>query len=174
VRAAISPNRRLRLQRSLALLLMTPSLAPQPAAAAGTKHPSALEHAILCRFDALLKAENAQDLPATRALFRVSEDTLFVGRTPPGAADSWSGFWGEAATTQISALWHAGDFAIAERAPPRVTRLGHGVVQLYAPVSIRVAYAGQSGKPRPFLLILDWVREHGIWKIASDIAIPAG
>jgi len=172
--AAISPNRRLRLQPSLALLLMTLSLAPPPAAATGTKDPSALEHAILCRFDALLKAENAQDLPATRALFRDSLDTLFVGKTPPGAADSWAGFWGEAATTQISALWHAGGFAIAERAPPRVTRLGHGVVQLYAPVSIRVAYAGQSGKPRPFLLILDWVRERGIWKIASDIAIPAG
>ncbi|WP_440847509.1 hypothetical protein [Sphingomonas sp. 22176] len=154
---------------------MTLSLAPPaPAAAAGTKHPSALENAILCRFNALLKAENAQDLPATRALFRVSEDTLFVGKTPPGAAESWGGFWGEAATTQISALWHAGGFAVAERASPRVTRLGHGVVQLYAPVSIRVAYAGQSGKPRPFLLILDWVRERGIWKIASDIAIPAG
>ena len=172
--SAISPNRRLRLQRSLALLLMTLSLAPPPAAAAGTKHPSALEHAILCRFDALLKAENAQDLPATRALFRDSEDTLFVGKTPPGAADNWGGFWGEEATTQISALWHAGGFAIAERASPRVTRLGHGVAQLYAPVSIRVAYAGQSGKPRPFLLILNWVRERGNWKIASDIAIPAG
>jgi hypothetical protein len=39
-------------------------------------------------------------------------------------------------------------------------------------LNISVAYAGQSGTPKPFLMIVEWVRDHGAWKMATDIALP--
>ena len=40
------------------------------------------------------------------------------------------------------------------------------------PVKITVGYAGQQAVPRPFLLVMDWVKVGEGWKMASDIAIP--
>jgi len=35
-----------------------------------------------------------------------------------------------------------------------------------------LAYAGQAPVPRPFLMILEWVRMAQGWKMATDIALP--
>jgi hypothetical protein len=39
-------------------------------------------------------------------------------------------------------------------------------------VDITVSYAGQDGKPKPFLMIIDWIRVGEDWKIASEIILP--
>jgi hypothetical protein len=46
------------------------------------------------------------------------------------------------------------------------------VAETYVPVKITVGYAGQQAVPRPFLLVMDWVKVGEGWKMASDIAIP--
>jgi hypothetical protein len=39
-------------------------------------------------------------------------------------------------------------------------------------MNITVSYAGQDGTPRPFLMIIDWVRVRKDWKVASEIILP--
>jgi hypothetical protein len=46
------------------------------------------------------------------------------------------------------------------------------VAETYAPVLITVAYAGQTPVPKPFLMIVDWIRTPAGWKMATDIALP--
>ena len=45
-------------------------------------------------------------------------------------------------------------------------------IELYAPVKIAVAYAGQNPVPKPFLMILVWIMTPNGWKRATDIALP--
>jgi hypothetical protein len=35
-----------------------------------------------------------------------------------------------------------------------------------------VSYAGQTGLPKPFLMIVTWVRSSDGWKMATDVALP--
>ena len=42
----------------------------------------------------------------------------------------------------------------------------------YAPVNITVSYAGQDGTPKPFLVIVEWIKVAKEWKIASEIILP--
>jgi hypothetical protein len=39
-------------------------------------------------------------------------------------------------------------------------------------VNNTVAYAGQTPVPRPFLMILNWIRTTDGWRMATDIALP--
>jgi hypothetical protein len=50
--------------------------------------------------------------------------------------------------------------------------LSPDVAESYAPVTITVSYAGQDGTPKPFLMILNWVRVSDEWKIAAEIILP--
>jgi hypothetical protein len=50
--------------------------------------------------------------------------------------------------------------------------LTRDVALTYAPLDITVAYAGQTPVPKPFLMIVNWVRTPSGWKMASDIALP--
>jgi hypothetical protein len=55
----------------------------------------------------------------------------------------------------------------------RTAFLGPSVAETYVPVRIPVVYAGQSGTPKPFLMIIEWVRlKSGVWRMATDIALP--
>jgi hypothetical protein len=54
----------------------------------------------------------------------------------------------------------------------KVVQLSPNVAQTYVPLQISVGYAGQSGTPKPFLMIVEWVKDHGEWKMATDIALP--
>jgi hypothetical protein len=46
------------------------------------------------------------------------------------------------------------------------------VAVTYAPLNITVAYAGQTPVPKPFLMIVNWVRTDAGWKMATDVALP--
>ena len=54
----------------------------------------------------------------------------------------------------------------------RVVGLTRDVAESYAPMTITVSYAGQDGTPKPFLMIIDWIRIGKNWKIASEIILP--
>jgi hypothetical protein len=54
----------------------------------------------------------------------------------------------------------------------RVVGLTREMAESYAPLSITVSYAGQDGTPKPFLMIIDWLKVGKDWKIASEIILP--
>lgn len=54
----------------------------------------------------------------------------------------------------------------------KVVGLTPDVAESYAPVTITVSYAGQDRTPRPFLMIIDWIKVSKDWKIASEIILP--
>ena len=50
--------------------------------------------------------------------------------------------------------------------------LTRDVALSYVPMNITVSYAGQDGTPRPFLMIINWLRVGTDWKVASEIILP--
>jgi hypothetical protein len=56
--------------------------------------------------------------------------------------------------------------------PHHLVGLAHDVAETYVPVTITVSYAGRDGTPKPFLLIINWLKVRNDWKIASEIILP--
>jgi hypothetical protein len=122
----------------------------------------------------LIDAENRHDLRAVRALIWNSPSMLFVAKTATVAEGNWAGFWGtETVMAHLGDLYAAGPFRIdPDYSAEKVVGLTSDVAETYAPVKITVAYAGQSGAPKPFLMILEWIRTPQGWRMATDIALP--
>jgi hypothetical protein len=148
------------------------------AAAAALAPADPLDAATLGEINAvyrtLIDAENRHDLAAVRALVWESPNTLFVAKTATAAEGNWAGFWGtDVVMRKFSDLYQGGVFVMA----PDYTRvktvgLTSQSAETYAPLNISVAYAGQTPVPKPFLMIVTWVRTPGGWKMATDIALP--
>lgn len=167
------------------LLLITLLNAPQSAAVAASDQESspALSNTSLSPEDLevlkalykqLIDAENRHDIAAVRPLVWVSPNTLFVAKTATVAEGNWAGFWGaEVVLQHLDDLYKAGSFRIdPDYDKEKVVALSHDVAETYVPVSITVAYAGQIPVPKPFLMILEWVRTPDGWRMATDIALP--
>ena len=122
----------------------------------------------------LIEAENDHDLGAVRSLVWTSPNALFVAKTATAAEGNWAGFWGtENVLAHLGELYKAGHFHIdPDYNREKVVGLTSDVVETYVPVDITVAYAGQTPVPKPFLMILDWVRTPQGWRMATDIALP--
>jgi hypothetical protein len=122
----------------------------------------------------LIDAENRHDVAAVRSFVWVSPNTLFVAKTATAAEGNWAGFWGtDVVLNHLDDLYKAGPFKIEpEYDKEKVVALSRDVAETYAPVSITVAYAGQTPVPKPFLMILEWVRTPEGWRMATDIALP--
>lgn len=54
----------------------------------------------------------------------------------------------------------------------RVVGLTRDMAESYAPMTITVSYAGQDGAPKPFLMLINWIRVGKEWKVASEIILP--
>jgi hypothetical protein len=54
----------------------------------------------------------------------------------------------------------------------KVVGLTRDVAESYAPMNITVSYAGQDGTPKPFLMIIEWIKVGKDWKVASEIILP--
>ena len=122
----------------------------------------------------LIEAENSHDIGKVRALVWDSPEALFVAKTKTVAEGNWAGFWGkEVVVAHLQDLF-AGTFRIdPDYSKEKIALLAPTVAETYVPVNISVAYAGQSGTPKPFLMIIEWVRlPSGDWKMATDIALP--
>jgi len=122
----------------------------------------------------LIEAENRHDLAAVRPMVWASPLTLFVAKTATPAEGNWAGFWGtDVVIGHLGDLYNAGSFRIdPDYDKEKVVGLTHDVAETYVPVKITVAYAGQTPVPKPFLMILDWIRTPEGWRMATDIALP--
>jgi hypothetical protein len=121
----------------------------------------------------LIEAENRHDLAAVRPMVWDSPSTLFVAKTATAAEGNWAGFWGIDVVLQHFADLYSGTFVMApDYAEVKTVGLSRDVAVTYAPLNISVAYAGQTPVPKPFLMIVNWVRTDAGWKMATDIALP--
>jgi hypothetical protein len=122
----------------------------------------------------LIAAENRHDLVAVRAIVWDSPSTLFVAKTATPQEGNWAGFWGiDVVMRHFGELYDAGPFRIdPDYDKVKTVGLTRDVAETYVPVNIVVAYAGQTPVPRPFLMILNWIRTPQGWRMASDIALP--
>ena len=122
----------------------------------------------------LIDAENRHDIAAVRPMIWESSNTLFVAKTATAAEGNWAGFWGtDVVLNHLDDLYKAGPFKIEpDYDKEKIVALSADVAETYVPVSITVAYAGQDPVPKPFLMILEWVRTPEGWRMATDIALP--
>jgi hypothetical protein len=121
----------------------------------------------------LIDAENRHELAAVRPLLWNSPSTLFVAKTATASEGNWAGFWGTEVVMQHFQDLYQGPFRIdPDYSKEKIVGLTSDVAEIYVPVRITVAYAGQTPVPKPFLMILDWIKTPAGWKMATDIALP--
>jgi hypothetical protein len=160
----------------IVLLALTPAMPAQQTNAPST-NAEPLDAATLDELRGLYKqlidAENDHDLKAVRRLVWTSSSTLFVAKTKTAAEGNWAGFWGTDTVMQHFHDLYRGPFHIdPDYSKEKVVGLTRDVAETYVPVKITVAYAGQTPVPKPFLMILSWIRTPDGWRMATDIALP--
>jgi len=167
---------------SFSAMFLSGTLAPaQPAppnqSIASSSYIEPLDVDTLDKLKALYKqlivAENRHDLAAVKRLVWESPSTLFVAKTATPSEGNWAGFWGSDIVMQHFHDLYQETFRIdPDYSKEKIVGFTTDVAETYVPVKITVAYAGQTPVPKPFLMILDWVRTPIGWKMATDIALP--
>ncbi len=148
-------------------------VAPDAPAQAGVQLSAQDEAALSDLYRKLIDDENRHDIQALSELLWDSPSTLFVAKTATQAEGGWAGFWGKETVRQHFSDLYKGIFRIVPDYPAeKIVALSSRVAQTYVPVSITVGYAGQTPVPKPFLMILEWVKTPDGWKMATDIALP--
>jgi hypothetical protein len=121
----------------------------------------------------LIDAENRHDLEAVKPLLWKSPSMLFVAKTATPAEGNWAGFWGTDVVLQHFHDLYQGTFLMSpDYSKEKLVGLSADVAETYVPLQISVAYAGQTPVPKPFLMIVEWVRTPAGWRMATDIALP--
>jgi hypothetical protein len=163
-------------RHALATVMLLAGLQVASAALGADPSPitSVPESQIRQLYASLIEAENAHDIEKVSAIVWDSSEALFVAKTKTAAEGNWAGFWGKEVVVEHLQELFAGTFRIdPDYSKEKVALLASTVAETYVPVDISVAYAGQSGTPKPFLMIIEWVRiPSGAWKMATDIALP--
>lgn len=117
----------------------------------------------------LIDDENRHDLLAVRKLVWDSPSTLFVAKAPVG----WHGYWGIDDMIQHLHDMYQTPFRIDPNYDEeKVVFITVDIAETYAPVRITVAYGGQNPIPKPFVMVLLWIRTPAGWKMTTDIPIP--
>jgi ketosteroid isomerase-like protein len=117
----------------------------------------------------LVDDENRHDLNAVRKLVWESPVTLFVAKAPRG----WHGYWGIDDVIQHLHDMYQTPFRIdPDYQEEKVVFITPDIAETYAPVRITVAYGGQNPVPRPFVMVLLWIKTANGWKMTTDIPIP--
>jgi hypothetical protein len=129
---------------------------------------------IQSRFGELMLLANRHDLKALHLMFWRSPSVLLVAKGADPTEGNWAGFWGnDAVDRKLRDIAASGPVVLTpDLAKLRIVGLTHELAESYAPMTIAVSYAGQDGAPRPFLMIIDWIRIGNDWKIASEIILP--
>ncbi len=125
-------------------------------------------------FHQLMDLANRHDIAAIHAMFWQSPSALLVAKSAVPSEGNWAGFWGNAAIDQkLHDIAASGPVVLApDYAKLKVVGLTHEVAESYAPMTITVSYAGQDGTPKPFLMIINWLKVRGDWKVASEVILP--
>ena len=135
--------------------------------------PAATEQELRTLYKSLIDAENAHDIEAVAHFVWKSPSALFVAKTKTKEEGNWAGFWGTDNVIDHLGELYQGTFVMTpDYGREKVVLLSQDVAETYVPLQIAVGYAGQSGAPRPFLMIVEWVKDQGAWKMATDIALP--
>ncbi|MGL4962570.1 MAG: hypothetical protein ACRC67_15160 [Inquilinus sp.] len=147
-----------------------------PATAAGHRDPldARTLAAVGARFGQLMEAANRHDLTALSGMYWRSPSTLLVAKSAVPSEGNWAGYWGnEAIERKLHDIAASGPVVLQpDLSKLKVVGLTREVAESYDPVTITVSYAGQDGTPRPFLIVIDWIKAGGDWKIASEILLP--
>lgn len=122
----------------------------------------------------LIDSENSRDFETVKSMVWESPSALFVAKTATAAEGNWAGFWGhDVVVEHLHDVIYGGPFHMdADYTKAKAVLLSADVAETYVPVQITVGFGGQQAVPKPFLILIDWVKTPAGWKMASDIAIP--
>lgn len=125
-------------------------------------------------FHDLMAAANKHDVAAIRQMFWDSPSALIVAKSVDPAEGDWAGFWGiDAVTRKIHDIASSGPVTlIPDFSRLKAVGISTTVAETYAPMKIAVSYGGQDPAPRPFIMLINWLKTADGWKIASEIIIP--
>jgi hypothetical protein len=157
---------------AIAVLVMG-SVVAAPAAYKDPLDASTVD-SISSRFGRLMELANRHDIRAIHAMFWQSPSALLVAKSAIPSEGNWAGYWGnDAIDRKLGDIAASGGVVLT----PDLSRLKvvgrtDQWAESYAPVNITVSYAGQDGTPRPFLVIVEWIKVAKEWKIASEIILP--
>ena len=112
------------------------------------------------RFSRLMELANRHDIKAIHEMFWQSPSALLVAKSAIPAEGNWAGYWGNDAIDQkLSDIAASGGVVLTpDLTKLRVAGRTDKWAESYAPVNITVSYAGQDGTPKPFLVIVEWIR----------------
>lgn len=129
---------------------------------------------IKSQFGKLMELANKHDFKALHGMLWQSPSTLLVAKSAIPSEGNWAAFWGnEAIDRKLRDIGTSGPVVLApEYSKLKVVGLTRDVAESYVPMNITVSYAGQDGTPKPFLMIINWLRAGGDWKVASEIILP--
>ena len=150
--------------------------ASMAAAQAAYKEPLDAEslNTIETQYSHLMDLANRHDLKALHEMFWQSPSTLMVAKSAIPSEGNWAGFWGNDAVDQkLHDIAGSGPVVLTpDFSRLKVVGLTRDVAESYAPVTITVSYAGQSGTPKPFLMVINWIKIGKEWKVAAEIILP--
>lgn len=165
--------RKTRLAAFAALALSTGAVAAAPAV---SKEPldAATLNTIKSQFGKLMELANKHDFKSLHAMFWQSPSALLVAKSAIPSEGNWAGFWGnEAIDQKLHDIGTSGPVVLdPDYSKLKVVGLTRDVAESYAPMTITVSYAGQDGTPKPFLMIVNWLRVGKDWEVASEIILP--
>ena len=152
------------------------SAGPVAAAPAGSQEPLDAQtlNTIKAQFSQPMELANRHDLEALHGMFWQSHSALLVAKSAIPSDGNWAGFWGNDAIDQkLHDIAGSGPVVLTpDFSKLKVVGLTHELAESYAPMTITVSYAGQDGTPKPFLMIISWIRVEKDWKVASEIILP--
>jgi hypothetical protein len=129
---------------------------------------------IKSQFGKLMESANKHDFRALHGMFWQSLSALLVAKSAISSEGNWAGFWGnEAIDQKLHDIGTSGPVVLEpDYSKLKVAGLTHDVAESYVPMNITVSYAGQDGTPKPFLMIINWLRVGKDWEVASEIILP--
>jgi ketosteroid isomerase-like protein len=118
-------------------------------------------------FERFVAAQNAHDIKAVEMLLLASPDFLWITRGTP--------IWGhDAALKRFAALYEGTWRLEPDSSSLKLTMIGEGVAQIYAPIIFTIGAPGQPAQPTRFLMNLVLVKTSiSGWKVSSILPIPA-
>jgi hypothetical protein len=130
--------------------------------------------AIKSRFGELIQLANRHDLKTLHLMFWQSPSVLLVAKSADPSKGNWAGFWGnDAVDHKLHDIATSGPVVLTpDFSKLKVVGLTQESGESYAPMNITVSYAGQDGRPKPFLMIVTWMKVAKDWEIASEIILP--
>jgi hypothetical protein len=157
----------------IALTFSAGSLAAAPSAEEEPLDAQIL-NTIKSEFGKLMELANRHDFKALHGMFWQSPSALLVAKSAIPSEGNWAGFWGnEAIDQKLHDIGTSGPVVLEpDYSKLKVVGLTQDIAESYVPMNITVSYAGQDGTPKPFLMIINWIKVGKDWKVASEIILP--